>query len=1063
FETSEGTMLSLDVSPDGGTIVFDMLGDLYALPKDGGDATVLTRGIALDPQPLLSPDGETVLFLSDRSGAENLWLMDAGGANPRQVSFYDDNPHWTSPEWSPDGETIMVTRFWPDRNAYELWQFAAADDPVGQVLRAAVPREEDGEPVSSLGARIAGDGSLVMASLETGDPAFDELSAWTVIRFDPVTGEETLLAGSDDAPAFRPALSPDGETLVFAERRAGETWLRAMDIASGRTRDLIQLDPDSLEASLWHDAIPRYDFTADGKAIVVNAAGGFAEVSLASGEARNIAFTAEVDQPLGPLVRTQIPLEEGPVEARLVMAPRLSPDGGALAFSALGRVYVRDVEGEAEPRLITPDGLTGYHPAWSGDGETLALVSWSRDEGGAVWLADADTGAHEKLTEDEAFYTHPVFTPGGEAIIAVRSPADKRRETYMEFGQLREAELVLMPLKGGAARVLMSGRIGGTPHFRGRAGEVLINTGEGVEAVRLEDGARTLVTQAEGPNWYFAEGLAAADDLRVSPDGRWALAQITQQLYLYELAGEGESVDLNAPPLRAARLTDIGADYFDWSADGAAVGWSVGSSWYSVALEDVTFDAAAPVPVEEIYADPLKLTVTLPRDTPSGAKLLTGANVITMASRDRPGAVLMNADILIDGAKIAAVGPSGSFDVSADAEVVDVTGKWIAPGLIDAHYHLADIRRDVLQEEVWGLKANLALGITTVFDPSSLSIDMLAYQDLVEAGEVTGARLFSTGPAVFDFNDFRSKDEVRAVLTRYRDHYRLRNLKQYRVGNRRVRQWFAEVSQELGMVPTTEGALSFKLGLTHILDGFSGNEHALPPPVLHEDVTRLFAESGTSSTLTLMITHGGQPADKLFIARHDAMNDEDYARLVPDFFRKMRFHDVEAHEDSAFLYRQIAASAHRIHQAGGAVGVGAHGDIPGLGTLWEIEAYVDGGWSPAEALWAATMGSAKAIARDESLGSLEPGKHADLIILDANPLEDVTALRRIDRVFKNGRMYSPEALASRPDWSLVFQAAPCPIAPCPIAPCPIEGQTCPDEWPDWCREVIVLLYQAKLL
>lgn len=1009
FETSEGTMLSLDVSPDGGTILFDMLGDIYALPSAGGEAEALTRGLSLDTQPVFSPDGETILFLSDRSGVENLWLMGADGSNPRQLSFYDDNPHWTSPEWAPGGEHVIVMRFWPDRNAYELWQFDVEGDRVGTVLRAAVPHEEDGEPVSSLGARFAGDGSLVMASLDA-DPAFDELSPWTVIRFDPVMGDETALVGSDEVPAFRPALSPDGKTLVFAERRKAETWLRAMDMESGEARDLVELDPDSIEASLWHDAIPRFDFTADGEAVIVNAGGGFVEVSLATGEAADIPFTADVNQPLGPLVRTQLELDEGPVEARLIMAPRLSPDGAALAFSALGRVYVAGVEGNDAPRLITPEGLTGYHPAWSGDGEKLALVSWSRKDGGAIWHADANTGAHEKLTEDGAFYTHPVFAPGGQAVIAVRSPAETRHETYMEFGQLREAELVVIPLDGGEARVLMSGRIGGVPHYRGQAGEVLINTGEGVEAVSLLDGARTLVTQAEGANWYFAEGPAVADDLRVSPDGKWAAAQITHRLYLYELPGEGETVDLNAPPLRAAKLTDMGVDYFDWSADGSRIGWSVGASWYSVALDDVDFEGAAPVPVEDTYGDPLKLTVTLPRDVPSEATLLTGANVITMAARDRPEATLIGADILVEGAKIVAIGPSGSLEVPADAEIVDLSGKWIAPGLIDVHYHVADIRRDVLQTDVWGLKANLAMGVTTVFDPSSLSIDMLAYQDLVEAGEVIGARLFSTGPAVFDYYDFRSKEDVRAVLTRYRDHYRLRNLKQYRAGNRRVRQWFAEVSRELGMVPTTEGALSFKLGLTHILDGYSGNEHALPPPVLHDDVTRLFAESGTSSTLTLMITHGGRPADKLFIARHKALFDEAYGALVPDFFRQMRFADVGEPDAAEFLYETFAASAHRIHQAGGIVGVGAHGDIPGLGTVWEVEAYVDGGWSPAEALWAATMGGATAIAREESLGSLEPGKYADLIVLDANPLEDITALRRLDRVMVNGRIYGPEAL-----------------------------------------------------
>ena len=160
---------------------------------------------------------------------------------------------------------------------------------------------------------------------------------------------------------------------------------------------------------------------------------------------------------------------------------------------------------------------------------------------------------------------------------------------------------------------------------------------------------------------------------------------------------------------------------------------------------------------------------------------------------------------------------------------MDVSGKYIIPGLIDAHYHVADIRRDVLDMDAWGLKTGLAFGVTTLFDPSSLTIDMFAYQDLVEAGAVTGSRLFTTGPAIFDYYDFRSKAEVEAVLHRYRDHYRVANLKQYRSGNRRVRQWVSQAAHDLGMTVTTEGALSYKLALSQILDGYSGVEHGVPP------------------------------------------------------------------------------------------------------------------------------------------------------------------------------------------------------------------------------------------
>jgi imidazolonepropionase-like amidohydrolase len=106
----------------------------------------------------------------------------------------------------------------------------------------------------------------------------------------------------------------------------------------------------------------------------------------------------------------------------------------------------------------------------------------------------------------------------------------------------------------------------------------------------------------------------------------------------------------------------------------------------------------------------------------------------------------------------------------------------------------------------------------------------------------------------------------------------------------------------------------------------------------------------------------------------------------------------------------IGAGALKVHRAGGVVGLGAHGDIPGLGTQWELQAYVEGGWTPGEALWAATMGSAATIARDHALGSLEAGKFADLVILNTNPLADIKNTLDIRYVMKNGRLYEPGTL-----------------------------------------------------
>tara|TARA_R110001599_G_scaffold9678_3_gene47996 strand:- start:6080 stop:9376 length:3297 start_codon:yes stop_codon:yes gene_type:complete len=1015
FETTEGTALALDVAPDGTSIIFDMLGDLYRLPIAGGVAEPITSGMALDTQPVFSPDGSRILFLSDRSGAENIWLMDADGTHLNQISYYDDDPIFVSPEWAPDGQSILVSRYWADRNAYELWRFNAVPGDMGEVVR---PVDTDGEnTTSSLGPAFAADGtSIFLASLSGGSPSFEELSAWDIIRRDLATGEETsiLPTASDDdhvVPRFRPAASPDGRYLAFAERRLGKTALNILDLATGDVRWLADLDPDSLEASLWHDAIPRYDFTPDSERLIVNREGHVQTISVHTGDIETIPFTAMIDQGLGKLARHQAVIEDGPVIARLIQAPAESPDAQQVAFSALGHIYTQNLTKGARPRRLQSGSVTGYHPAWSADGDWIASVSWTHADGGAVWITSADGKTSRQLALLPAFYTHPVFTLAGDALLVIRSPAQVRRETYMEYGQLRDADLLYVPLDGAEPRVLVSGRIGGTPHFRGRPDEVLVNTEAGIEAVSLVDGARERVTEAVGPNWYFAPGSAGADDLRVSPDGHWALAQIAQQLHLYKLDdGSQERFDLSAPSGPHVQLTEIGADYFGWSANGQSLHWAVGATYYRLPLDEVAFERSR----NESAAARFSVPVEVPRDTPAGDVLLRGASVIPMTDRNDPGKVLADADILVRDNRIVSIARVGETGAGPDVPTVDVSGKYIIPGLIDAHYHVADIRRDVLDTDVWGLRTSLAYGVTTLFDPSSLTIDMLAYEDLVESGEITGSRLFTTGTAVFNFNDFRNRDQVRSVLSRYRDHYRLANLKQYLSGNRRVRQWVSEVADELGLTVTTEGPLSFKLGLTLIIDGYSGVEHAMAPAVHYRDVTEFFAESGTSNTLTLMITHGGLPADKVYIARTDPLSDAKYANFAPAWFRESRFRGVMAEASEYYLYPVVAKSSADMFRAGGVVGLGAHGNIPGFGTHWEMQAYVEGGWTPAEVLWAATMGNATTIGRDEALGSLVSGKLADLVILDENPLDDISRTLAIRYVMKNGRLYDDETLEEIP-------------------------------------------------
>jgi hypothetical protein len=273
-----------------------------------------------------------------------------------------------------------------------------------------------------------------------------------------------------------------------------------------------------------------------------------------------------------------------------------------------------------------------------------------------------------------------------------------------------------------------------------------------------------------------------------------------------------------------------------------------------------------------------------------------------------------------------------------------------------------------------------------------------------------GPRLYSTATAVFSFNDFRSLTETSDVLSRYVDDYRTHNLKEYRTGDRQVRQWVAMASHDLGLMPTTEGAVDMKLDLTQVQDGYSGNEHSLSAVPLYKDVVQLFAQTRVSYDLTLEISHGGPPAGESFIAETQPSQDPKIQRFYPHFQVDRLFTRVHWVDPQEKVYPETAASIAKIQRAGGVVGIGSHGNYPGIGYLWELEAMASGGMTPREVLKAATMGSAETIGHDGEIGSLEAGKFADLDVFDRNPLEDIRNVGSIVQVMKNGRLYDAATL-----------------------------------------------------
>ncbi len=1040
FTTDEGTWLSLDVSPDGQTLVLELLGDLYTLPIAGGDAKPLTTGMAFDSMPRFSPDGKWIAFISDRDGAENLWIMRADGSEPKKLSD-DKGAEFSSPNWTPDSQYVIVSRTTWGLRTFELWEYHIQGGSGVQLTKAK--RRDDtpnNERHNALGAGFSPDGrSLYYARKQGGFQYNLNFPQWQIARRDMITGDEDVLT-QDLGSAIRPLLSPDGNWLVYGTRYETQTGLRLRNLKTGEDRWLkYPVQRDDQESRFTRDTLPGYAFTPNGKEIILTYGGKLHRISISSGEARDIPFAATVKQELGARLNFPKRVEEGPVRVRIIQDPSQSPDGKRLAFSALTKLYMMDLLG-GKPKRLTSGDAREFQPAWSPDGQWLAYVTWSND-GGQLWKLRADGGQPVQLTKTAAFYADPVWSPDGSKVVLLRGSAFERIERPFDFGQVRGMDLIWVPAEGGEAHEIIPARGFGKPHFARDPGRVYIYADDGLISLRLDGTDRRNHLKVVGPGAYNAERPVPADDARISPDGHWAMALASNHLYVLAVppvGGDAPSVDISKPAVPSKRLTEVGADYFQWADDGKTLTWAVGASFFRQPFDTVKFekpkkeekkeakegeakeeDAAKEEAKKEEKEKPayeeIEVALELPRHKPAGTIVLRGARVVTMKGDE----VIENADIVVTDNRISAI---GQVKIPAGARQFDVRGKTIVPGFVDTHAHWFEIRRGILDVQNWSFLANLAFGVTGGLDVQTATNDMFAYQDLVDTGDILGLRAYSTGPGIFSDNAFKSLDEVKGVLTKYKKYYRTGNLKSYLVGNRQQRQWMVEASKELEMMPTTEGALDLKLDITHALDGFTGNEHSLPIVPLYRDVVELFARSGIGYTPTLIVNYGGPFAENFYYTNTEVHDNARLSRFTPHNLLDQKTKRRDWFRADEYAYPMTAAGAAKIIRAGGHVGIGSHGQLQGLGYHWEVWSLAQGGLKPLEALRAATLHGAEMIGYGQDIGSLEPGKLADLVVLDKNPLDDIHNTNTVRYVMKNGELFEADTLKQL--WPVEKELAP---------------------------------------
>ena len=967
FETTEVTAADVTVSPDGQWLIFTMLGHLFRLPVGGGTAEQLTFGPYYDTDPVFSPDGTQVAFVSDRDGSEgNIFLLELATA---QITRVTREPWAGRPAWSPDGQTIVYLRFEGD---------------VPGVLPMPRFSLETGDTIPSVIRRVAltgGEPETLRAPPQIIGSLFylpDGRLAWTVVerehgshnwttRIEVVAPQGTVSVLATLKGYVAPILpSPVGDGLYGRRFFPLPSWytppvedLLFFSLSEGSEKLVFRL-------SRPRGSAPQFAVTADNKTLYLGEAGRLWKISLSDGVQEPIPFRAsvrlEVQDPVGPRKFALMP-PGSKVPPRSILWPRLSPDGRRLVFGAAGYLWHQALNGGPAQRLFEGSAFERV-PAFSPDGQQLAFVYSKHGNGKEeVSVFNFETGQMRTLASG-SFYGDVSWSPDGQRLVFAEwdgSSSDPGRIAAINISNGNKEKL--------------HESWGSRPHFSPDGQSIYFFTGGALHRSALENKAKPEpMTQLERP---VQEGL-------VSPDGRWIAFRRNTEIWVARFINEPVKEATGRP------LTGQGSDYFAFTPDSSAVIYAAGNR---VWLHPLTGGEREEIPIR----------LELERPTPP-ALLLRRVRVLDLNT----GSFTNETSLFIEEGRIRWIGSERGRRLPRETLAVDASGRFAIPGLFDMHVHASGTNQAAL----------LAYGVTSVRDLggriawlSALADRAVATSDPVPRYFFTGEHFTQThGVLIFD------EDDARTYVGIWKDRG-AHLLKVHSPLPWALQGLVAEEARRQGLPMVGHGFKGFEGIIRSVGLGYACLEHTTTPGRLYDDTLQLLASAGTYWDPTL-VTRG---TNLLVRDEPERLADPKLRAFTPEWdIREAQtaayLDGLRAVGENEFRGRWVTqlASVRAAHERGVKLLIGTGAGNPGIffgpHLHWELEFFVQAGIPPLEVLRIATQQNAEALGAQDDLGTLEPGKLADLVLLDANPLEDIRNTQTIWRVIKGGWLFDPEKL-----------------------------------------------------
>ncbi len=951
FETTQVTAADVALSPDGHWLIFTLLGHLFRLPVEGGTAEQLTFGPYYDTDPVFSPNGTQVAFVSDRDGSDgNVFVLEL---TTGQITLVTREFWAARPTWTPDGQAIVYLRFVREAFVAETWHSMPA-----LVRRVSLPA---GEPETlSTPPRLfrsvfyLRDGRLAWTVIEpkTGSPRL-------LTRVEVVTAEGTVSTlRTVGCYGDRVAASPIGDGLYSHCSRSifvqGSEGLLFVPLPEGAERQVLPL----LGRSGFAPRGALFAVAADNSGLYLGEAGRLWKIALPSGRRQLISFRArvklEIQEPVLPLKSASTALGTS-VPLRTVMSPRLSPDGRRLVFGAAGYLWEQTANGGQAQRLFKGRAFE-REPAFSPDGKQLAFLrnQYGKQE---IRVFNFASGETRTLASGQSYWGLS-WSPDGQRLVFVERERPDRRVVAVNLSDGKKEELA------------KAGRWSPRPHFSADGHSLYFSASGTLYRLSLKEKAKPQpVTQLAR---HLSDGL-------VSPDGKWLAYRRNTEIWVAPLGTE---------PVREEHIRQLsaeGGDTFAFTPDGSAVIYAAGNRVWRHPLTGVER--------EEI---PIRLELKRPTPPPL---LVRRVRVLDFARGD----FSPETSLYIEEGRIRWIGSETGRQLPPETLTLDARGRSAIPGLFDFHAHISH-RWRTYQE------AFLAYGVTSVRVPGAWHTWLNALVDRGVAASDPLPRYFwadffeGMPPIIGDADVLIYDEEDARTYVRRSKKWGAHFIKVYPSLSWPLQRAVAKEASKLGL-PVAGHGTSVEEVIRSVILGYEVLEHRTR---LFDDALQMLAAAGTRWDPTLTAAGG---TALLLRDEPERLADAKFRAFIPEGCVGEGWAKPI---DTIFLrgdWAEKLASIRAAHRRGVKLQAGTDfGCFYGASLLWELEFFVQAGIPPLEVLRIATQEAAAAVGAEDDLGTLEPGKLADIVLLDKNPLDDIRNTQTIWRVIKGGWLFDPEKL-----------------------------------------------------